>query len=224
MKTNFWDKHYSSFQVMKPSPFAEFCADRFLHSDDLVIEIGCGNGRDAQHLAPRVAQYYGIDACPKASDLCRESIGHVVDYSDIESRVINGDASTFDYASKADPKHRTVIYSRFSIHSMNYQEEARLLEALAKIEGSVMVLIEVRTIFDTHYNVGRAVGIHEFESDHYRRFVDPLVFVENFSRLGMPVFTSLASGQAAFGNEDPVVLRAVFDSTKMAARNLVCNS
>lgn len=222
MEAKHWDQHYSSFRVMQPTLFAEFCSRHFLRAEDTLVEVGCGNGRDAQYVAPHVKSYYGLDVCPKAVDLCRKAIAHLYDAGAVESRVLNTDASCFDFGAVAAPEARTVVYSRFSIHSMNYQEEDRLLDALCKVRGPLLVLVEVRTIFDTHYGEGTEVGSHEFVSDHYRRFVDPVSFVSRFSRVGMPIFTTISSGQAKFGNEDPIVLRAAFDSELLNSRNKLC--
>jgi SAM-dependent methyltransferase len=222
LEARFWDQHYASFRVMQPTLFAEFCAAHFIHPDDILVEVGCGNGRDAQYVAPHVQDYFGLDACPKAAELCRKAIAHLYDDGVVESRVLNTDASRFDFRTVAMPGKRTVVYSRFSVHSMNYDEEDRLLNALSMVDGPLLFLVEARTIFDKHYGEGAEVGRHEFVSDHYRRFIDPIEFISRFSRIGMPVFTSISGGQAKFGSEDPVVLRVAFDSELLAGRNQIC--
>ena len=45
---DYWDKFYLDFQETQESDFARFCAEKISDlGDSIIIELGCGNGRDA---------------------------------------------------------------------------------------------------------------------------------------------------------------------------------
>lgn len=62
----FWDKiakKYAAQPVADPNAYAEklACVAGYLHAEDRVLEIGCGTGSTALHLAPQVAQITASD-------------------------------------------------------------------------------------------------------------------------------------------------------------------
>ena len=45
MKINYWNNFYKKFNLKKPSLFAKFVLKK-LKKNSLLLEVGCGNGRD----------------------------------------------------------------------------------------------------------------------------------------------------------------------------------
>ena len=84
---------------------------------------------------------------------------------------IKDDFSSFDYGSFTNGPFS--IYSRFTLHAINYKEEKRLLEHLYNSRRLKHLLIEARSINDQLYGEGEEIGLHEFVTSHYRRFIDP---------------------------------------------------
>lgn len=213
MENKFWDNHYKQFSVKEPSKFAKFCLNNYINSTDALIELGCGNGRDGTALGAAAQQYIGFDACPIAVSNFLESTKdlHPEHKSKIDIR--QGDFTTIDFNSLGKNAGRIVIYSRFSLHSIGYKDAENLFDALAKIDKYPWeMLIEARTIYDTLYGEGEEVGLHEFKTDHYRRFIDPKVFLQEVTQRFAVRYFEVNNGFAPFGDQDPLVMRAAISS------------
>jgi len=61
MKSEFWDNHYKRFGVHESSLFTKFCLSKYLSPDDILIELGCGNGRDGIAMSGFVFKYIGFE-------------------------------------------------------------------------------------------------------------------------------------------------------------------
>lgn len=210
MQDPFWVKHYQAFKLQKPSQFAEYCADRYLRQDDVLVELGCGNGRDGLMLSNHVSQYVGIDACGVAvksfASAAKEQLPN--DYVRLDLR--QADFSAIDFNALGAVDGRLAIYSRFSLHAITYPEQERLMRNIEEIRQSPWILmLEARTIYDELYGVGKNVGPHEYETDHYRRFIDPSEFLKQVSLRFDVKYFEVSDGFSTYGNENPMLMRAV---------------
>lgn len=213
MQDSFWDNHYKNFSLSQPSLFAKYCLDDLVTSDDTVVELGCGNGRDGLALAQRASRYVGLDACPIAVGRFKEVIQATSFAASDRLAVQQANFTTLDFNAFGKDAKRLVLYSRFSLHSIDYEEADRLLDNVAQISNVPWVLVlEARTIFDTLYGQGTKVGRHEFRTDHYRRFIDPDEFLANLTRRFSVRYFEISKGFAPFGDEDPIVMRAEIQS------------
>ncbi len=213
MKNLFWDEHYQKFSVQQPSPFSSYCVTSHLKREDVVVELGCGNGRDGMTLAEVVSRYAGIDACPVAIESFSKKIDLHQDKHSRNIELLQEDFTNIDFSRFAKNNERLAIYSRFSLHSINYEEVSRLLSNIERIAPSSWIfMLEARTIFDEFYGVGKELGKHEFESDHYRRFIDPAEFLKEMSARFNVRYFEVADGFAKFGDENPIVMRGVIES------------
>jgi SAM-dependent methyltransferase len=66
-----WGFRTSSYEQEKFRATAEALSRRTYGS---ALEIGCGNGELARHIAPRCARYCGVDAVGKALDAARRAV------------------------------------------------------------------------------------------------------------------------------------------------------
>ena len=209
--TQFWNSHYQRFEVFEPSAFAKFCVDQWITEKDTVIEIGCGNGRDGMFLAEHCREYFAVDASAGAIDQFSKRLdGH-----DARTRMHLhcGDVADIDF-KQCTPQDggRIVLYSRFSLHSMDEATELFVLNQFLKLGAKNLFAIEARTIFDPLYGVGNEVGRNAYVTDHYRRFIDPRDLL-NFAMTNTELqYFNLSNGFAVTANEDPIVLRAVLQS------------
>lgn len=215
MRDPFWNNHYKAFRVQEPSKFSEYVSSHYLRPDDRLIELGCGNGRDAGLLARHVLRYTGIDACPVAIESCAKS-------SNSGNATFQcADFTNVDFNKWGDGSGRLVVYSRFSLHSVTYAEAERLWDNLEKIATARWVfMLEARTCYDELYGVGEPVGLHEFKTDHYRRFLDPAVFLSQLAAKFSVKYFEVAKGFAPFADQDPLVLRTVFSRKDMSLLTL----
>ncbi len=210
MRDAFWNKHYQTFKISEPSGFARHCLERHMRTGDVVVELGCGNGRDGFVLSQFASRYIGLDACPVAVGAFQESAAALASAAAGKIEVRQGDFTTLDFNEVGRGAERLVIYSRFSLHAINYEESARVLANIARITTAPWVLLlEARTIYDTLYGEGENIGLHEFQTDHYRRFIDPDTFLADMASRFAVRYFEVAPGFAPFGDQDPVLLRAV---------------
>lgn len=214
MQDSFWDNHYKNFSLSQPSRFASYCLDGVVTAEDTVVELGCGNGRDGLAIAQRASRYVGLDACPIAVGRFQDVVQSTELAASGRLSVQQANFTTLDFNTFGEGAKRLVLYSRFSLHSIDYEEAERLLDNVAQISTAPWVLVlEARTIFDTLYGQGTKVGRHEFRTDHYRRFIDPDEFLANLTRRFSVRYFEISKGFAPFGEEDPIVMRAEIQPT-----------
>lgn len=204
----FWDKHYLNFSEQESSKFCVYVIQNYLKPTDYVIELGCGNGRDGLRIAKTVEFYEGVDLAASAISSANE-LFRSFQIPDSRYLIRQGDFS--QTMTNQQIGERLVIYSRFSLHSDSEDAENQLLSNLALVKNKkLLVLIEVRTIYDDLFGKGKKVGKNAFVTDHYRRFIDPVELRSKISKQFEILDYQLSKGLAPYKAEDPIVLRAVF--------------
>lgn len=210
MEQSYWDTYYSYSTFEDPSPFCKYVISKYLQATDSVVEIGCGEGRDGLEISKHVQSYIGIDKSQTAILAANKKLK--ISYND-ESRNIFKVGSFQDmdlnlFSTSAD---RLVVYSRFSLHADDENAENKLISSFQHYdETPLLVLIEVRTIYDELYGLGQLIEKNAFVSDHYRRFVDPKEFLGKIDNDFYLHEFSVSRGFAKFETEDPMVLRIAF--------------
>lgn len=199
-RASHWADFYRAQQrVAPPSPFARDSRGRMAAGQRL-LELGCGNGRDALFFHDEGLVVTAIDRSSEAIAACREAAaGRGIDFlccdaADVASQVEGG----FD-----------IVYSRFSLHAMTRAEEDGALEAaFGLLKPGGQLLIECRSINDPLAREGDVISPTERIAGHYRRFIVLDELEHKLGKLGFVVSDSLESnGLAKHGNEDPVVIR-----------------
>ncbi len=188
-----------------PSQFAAFVAGELVPAA-LVVEIGCGNGRDAIFLGQYGHQVIGFDSSMAAIEHCKE----------LEPR---GSKVTFQCADISSPNvlaelqpmlvrqgiTEIMVYSRFFLHAVPHSIQTALL-CLVKTLGTRLptrLAVEFRTLHDA--------ALPKTAPDHFRRFVDPLELVDEAEGLGFKTdYFVEGIGYAKRGSEDAHVARCIF--------------
>lgn len=193
----FYRKHAA---VTAPSSFAQHCVGK-LESSQRLLEIGCGNGRDATFFAASGFQVTAIDKSQAAIDagLERNDLGIeyiCCDVVDVAGRV----SGTFG-----------VVYSRFSLHAMTRVEEERAIAAAHDLlSPGGTFCIECRSINDPLARAGDVLSPDERIAGHYRRFIVLPELLQKLRQKGFEILEQVESnGLAVFGDEDPVVIRVL---------------
>jgi SAM-dependent methyltransferase len=83
-----------------------------------VVEIGCGDGRDAQVIIPKVYEYYGFDPAPKLLDIARHTSP-------------NANFSVSDALSYAYPEDIDFVYAAASLLHLNKEDLAGVFSSLS---------------------------------------------------------------------------------------------
>ena len=203
---NYWNNYYQSHQhlpeISKPSNFAIFCSQKlellFNGKNTKILEIGCGNGRDAEHLSLN----HEVHAC----DLSEVSISELQNMN-TKVNYFTADFTKLDKSEKYD-----VIYSRFTLHSVDDEAELNTIKIAYDIlnEGGVF-LIETRSNYDELCGRGEKVSDYEWIYDgHYRRFNVLEDFITRLKTVGFdPEYIIQSNDLALFGDRNPVVIRTI---------------
>lgn len=201
-RTDHWANFYGrKTAATAPSPFAQHCLPALAPGMRL-LELGCGNGRDAMHFARNGLAVTAIDKSQAAIDACIDARGS------LDIQYICCDASDL-------PRHAAdgydVVYSRFSLHAMTPQEEEQALAAaFAALNPGGSIWIECRSINDPLSRKGDVLSPTERIDGHYRRFIVLEELIGRIESLGLSVHERIEStGLAAYGDEDPVVIRVM---------------
>ena len=179
MDFNYWEQYYLKQNAeLMPSLFAHYVADLLKDTHSDIVELGCGNGRDSVFFAKRGHNVDAIDQC--YNEICFL----IKQYQGID----NLDFRCDDFTDLVDDEPYDVVYSRFTLHSVNKEREKRTLEwAYRNLKKGGLLCIEVRGQKNEIYKVGEPV---ENDTDafildnHYRRFLNFNNLCDDLKNLG----------------------------------------
>ncbi|MDA3854036.1 MAG: methyltransferase domain-containing protein, partial [Bacteroidales bacterium] len=105
------------------------------------------------------------------------------------------------------------IYSRFTIHSINYEQEKNTMDWVKRhLNPGGLLLLEVRSIKDELFQEGTIVEDQDNAkiTDHYRRFIRFDRLKQDIEKLGFDIiFSQESQGLAPYKDEDPMVIRII---------------
>ncbi len=200
---SYWDLFYEKQKTQSPpSQFAAFTATEY-KQHPLIIDIGCGNGRDTLFFSYLGHDVIGIDKSLSAIDFCRSQL---TSSSEKLSTFLQGDISDLDLNHslfKAVQQRKKLIYSRFFLHAIQEQKEDELFEFIIKLcqHPEDAIALEFRTKEDEH-NPKQAQA-------HFRRFIAPRdlqLKLETKFKLNVS-YQVQGYGLAKYGAEDAHVCR-----------------
>ena len=210
----YWDKVYeANAYECGPIPdgsssFAQSIAP-LIAPESVVVELGCGNGRDALFLSNQenVKKVVGLDysqiAIAKLKPHENEKLQFgMQDFSNIPER----------FLESLNVNQMDVAYSRFTLHSVKKSDASKALEwTYEHLADGGMFLIEVRSIQDPLCGQGTPV---EGERDafiathHYRRFLRLEELTSELVALGFHLeYVVLSNNLSVYKNDNPVLIR-----------------
>ena len=200
--TDYWNQYYQN-QVCstQPSPFARYVST-LVEPGKTLVDLGCGNGRDAVYFA-------GLGLNVVAMDLSASAIHMLEEQHVPNARFFCGD---FISHSAHQPCVYDYAYSRFTIHAINQKQESLLLQTMFQaLRPGGKFFIEVRSVHDPLYGKGQPVERNAFFYDnHYRRFIVLNELTRSLEQCGFRVeYAKEQTGFAPYGNDDPPVIRVV---------------
>lgn len=199
----YWNKFYKKTNhIKKATLFAKFCAKKLKNYSGTLYDVGCGNGRDVFYFNKRKINCIGID---RSHEVIKKNLKgkHLF----FRNKFIRSDFSSF-FKKKINNK-KFSIYSRFTLHTINYKDEKKFLHHLSKQKKLDFIFIETRTIKDELYGVGKKIGRHEFISSHYRRFIDTNEIKKKLKKKFIIKYFKEGRNFAKFKNENPWILRII---------------
>lgn len=213
----YWEDFYEKGAVPDiPSQFAVFVANE-INSSPLVIDFGCGNGRDSLFFLNQGLRVIGLDSSESAILSCNEKIkdrfrGRA---SFLQAAIGGVDVGMLlnDEIKKNNNVTQLLIYSRFFVHALDEEGELNLMKLIARLikDWGGVVALEFRTKRDE--SLPKSTGIH------YRRFVDPVQFFSRVEKEGFKVeYFVEGFGFAKYKKDDAHVARFMlrYDSSDNA--------
>lgn len=213
LNIEYWNEFYSKVKIQGESTFCTYTKQK-INKNTIVVDIGCGSGRDTFSFAREGYEVIGIDRSEEAiklnKHLCEELIFSnlkinfdSIDIAD-EYRLSNYFENLCQTATKN--KKVIVIYLRFLLHSINESTEKILFSTLSRyLRNGDYLAAEFRTIEDQQRD--------KVYNDHYRRFIvaeDLLYRLENEYNFREIDFYK-GTGLSVFNNEDPYLARMIME-------------
>jgi hypothetical protein len=212
-----WRNFYRHHTFTEPSPFARFVLEHVSKAPpDLVVEFGCGMGRDALFFgksglkavaadlatdglaqARKISGELGIRNCQfvRANVAVADDIRSVFAIKDVQATIKSGGA--------------LMVYCRFFLHSITLGTERLLFATLRELMpvGSLLAA-EFRTDEDQYLP-------KVFGTDHYRRYINCAEFMKRMREVyGFEVaFEKQGTGLSPYKKEDPHLCRVVATKT-----------
>lgn len=122
--------HQSTFSI-DPAPFLTPLADR-LPADSLVLDVGCGSGRDLLWMKSRGFQVMGLERSPGLAEIARRHAG---------CRVIQADFEQFDFSALSVD---AVLLVGALVHVRHDRFMAILTRILSALNAGGLVLLSVK--------------------------------------------------------------------------------
>lgn len=206
MDKNYWNNFYKNNLITdQRSDFANFCAEQYNDTHGILIDVGCGNGRDTFFFSSKGISCIGIDQSKKITEDNQKKIEN---YQTKNISFLNSNFTNLKFDTIVDQAYS--IYSRFTLHAINYEEEEKFILNCKSQSFLNYLFIEARSINDDLYGKGKNVGKHEFITTHYRRFIDPQDIKRKLTENFEIIFFDESKGYSKKNDEDdPCLIRII---------------
>jgi tellurite methyltransferase len=205
MKHIYWNKFYKKFNLKKPSLFAKFVLKK-LKKNSLLLEVGCGNGRDTFFFLKNNIKCTAYDISKTAIDQNRKFFNKVFYKKNICKKKEKLKKNYFD-----------CIYARFFLHTINENEQKFFfINSFNKLKKNGFLYLEFRTMNDVLSKKGKKVSHNERITDHYRRFINPIELLKELkTNFNFKVIYCKSSTRfAIFNKQKPNVCRLILKKIK----------
>ena len=206
-KYYYWNKYYKKIAFVKttPSNFSKFCYNKFIKKSKKknILDIGCGNGRDAIFFFKKGLKVTGIDKSSAAIKIIKERFPHNKNLLCYKKNIAKYD---FKKIGKFD-----FIYLRFLLHAINLNTQKNLFKFMRNIrKKDTLIMLEFRTDKDSLKNKGKKLSKNETFTDHYRRFINMKDILKYFKGLTYKIIYILEKkGLSKHKYDNPVLCRLI---------------
>ena len=202
----YWKQFYKRRPPSDNSQFAGSMQAR-LPANSVILDIGCGNGRDALFFAALGHTVVGFDTSDVAIESARRAARRKrlttckflnVDVADMNS--VRHSLRKYVFNQRDD--RRVVVYLRFFIHSVPAKVERAMLRLFHKYLKSFTLMAEFRTVRDE--------SLPKTHAPHYIRYIESSAFIARLRRHGMEIeFQEEGTGLSPYKTEDPHLCRVI---------------
>ena len=175
-----------------------------------IVDLGCGNGRDALFFASRGHFAVGMDLSTHAiAASTRETLLKGIHDNAV---FLKGDLASPEDVERAsrvardrmDDGKPVIFYSRFTLHTLDEEQESAFLPALSDcMKPGEQLFLEFRSLGDDK--------LPKHYPEHYRRYSDPFILQSKLvNGLGFSMeYCMTGTGMAPYEEEDPIVTRMI---------------
>ena len=200
----YWEKYYEHKRMpFSPSPFALHVMKHYVYKNDFLIELGCGNGRDAIYFANQGLSVLACDQCE-----------HELKFLSRTYIQPNLEFKVHDFTDLSLNLECNHVYSRFTLHSISNDGQTEVIDWVRNVlmDGGYFY-IEARGKRNELYKLGEAV-IGEQDAyiyeNHYRRFLDFSEICSVLESVGLKIIeASEKKGFSPFNGVDETFIRIV---------------
>lgn len=207
----YWNNFYKEQKNLnEPSIFSKHVLENIDLSNSILIDVGCGTGKDTFYFAKNGVFSIGIDGS-------KEVIKNNVEYFDTDQQKTTFycvDLSNRDKAEQVfseinelaiKKKKNIVVYNRFFLHSIPEEIEDLLLDVLTKV-------IQVPYKFISEFRTKEDEALDKIYDNHYRRYVDTNKFLAKLIQLNFELICfEKKQGFSPYKNENPFLARMVLE-------------
>jgi SAM-dependent methyltransferase len=214
----YWSNFYAHHQTLDGSPFFEHVHGR-ADIPPVVVDIGCGDGRDSRAFASSGHQVIGIDR----ADTALRTASVIAAQQGLEQRVrfVNCDLSDVSAltdvltAARCDTANAgsMLFYLRFLLHSVTGPVQEGLMAVIAE-------LARPGDMFAAEFRTDQDEGTRKVHGNHFRRFQNGPAFGARLcERYGFTVLEEAeGTGLSPYRDEDPVLYRVVARRAQLSPR------
>ena len=201
MKHNYWNFFYKNKNINNklnfPSQFSIFTLSKDVEKN-ILIELGCGNGRDAFYMAKYYNKIIAIDSSKIAIK------DNIKKFKNIKNLVFLRADLTRKITIEIPNKEKKTFYARFFFHTLKNKEILAMVNKLSSLlNKNEKVFLEYRTHLDKKTK--------KIFKKHFRNYIDPKKMVKIFKKENfINIYSKSSYGYALFGNEDPHIARQIF--------------
>lgn len=211
MELEYWQEFYGNREEQKrlaiPSQFAAFVSNEMSSFSDkyIILELGCGSGRDAGLLSKHFAKYVGVDqskeALERASYLNNAAMQSKqnIDFIDLDLELQSSVDALISLLE--EKKMPIMLYTRFFLHAVDPSVEKMIMDLSSKL-NCAWSAHEFRILGDE--------ANPKVTGAHYRRYLDFERFKATAKDYGWHVLYDVSGyGFAKYGDDDALVGRLI---------------
>ncbi|MEE1131340.1 MAG: class I SAM-dependent methyltransferase [Caryophanon sp.] len=207
---NHWNEFYKKQKGLNEnSTFSMFVFEKIKanKSNYILVDIGCGTGKDSFYFASKGMKVIGIDGSEEVIKINKGKVNplNYVDFKCVDLSDENEVNQLFEFVNEIaqlENKH-VLIYNRFFLHAIPDEVEEVIFTGInINLKKPYIIMSEFRTKEDEM--------LHKIYNDHFRRYVDTNELLNRVLRFNWSVeFLMKERGLSIYKDEDPFLARLI---------------